>query len=289
MRVSGRTDFIGMVLPIREGRLIDAFVGAFVAGLSEGLAANGRDLFIGAVPEARSELDVIKHVVDGARADALVLFRTEADDARVRFLLDRNFPFVCHGRVLNETRPYVWFDTDGEAAFAEAARLLLRLGHRRFAMLVAAEPYSYSILRRRGAERVLAEAGAPLGPERVIAVAMAEPDAGRKAARRLLALAPRPTAVLCVTDALALALLEAAREGSVAVPGDLSVIGFDDAPVSAYAAPPLSTFENRARQSANFVAGMAIELLESGAAENRLVKPEFVGRGTHGPAPERPQ
>jgi LacI family transcriptional regulator len=284
MLVSGRTDFIGMVLPIREGRMIDAFVGAFVAGLSEGLAAKGRDLFIGAVPDSRSELDVIKHIVDGARADALVLFRTEADDERVRFLLDRNFPFVCHGRALNEARPYVWFDTDGERAFAEAARLLLKLGHRQFAMLVAAEPYTYSMLRRRGAERALADAGVQLAADSIIEVAMSDAAAPRQAAGRALSLVPRPTAVLCVTDALALALLDAARETSIRVPDDLSVIGFDDAPVSAYASPPLSTFENRARQSANFVAGMAVALLEEGSAENRLVMPDFVPRGSHGPA-----
>jgi LacI family transcriptional regulator len=203
----------------------------------------------------------------------------------VRFLLDRRFPFVTHGRALNEARPYVWYDTDGEAAFAEAARLLVGLGHRDFAMIVTAEPYSYSILRRRGAERALAEAGVMLAADRIVEAAMTAPDAAKRAARRVLGLNPRPTAVLCVTDMLALALIEAAREQGIAAPHDMSVIGFDDAPVSAYADPPLSTFENRARQSANIVAAMAIELLETGSAESRIVKPDFVARGSHGPAP----
>jgi LacI family transcriptional regulator len=286
--VSGRTDFIGMVLPVRDGKMIDPFVGAFVTGLSEGLAAQGRDLFIATVPGAGSELDVIKHIVDGARADALVFPRTEIDDPRVRFLLDRHFPFVCHGRVAAETRPYVWFDTDGEAAFAEAVSTLLNLGHRSFAMLSVAEPYTFAALRRQGAEHALASAGLVFAPGAVLRVPMFDAHAARAASERLMALSPRPTAVLCATDTLALALLETAQSLAIPVPEELSAIGFDDVPISAYATPALSTFDQRARQSANQVAEMVIEVLEKGMENvpNRLVRPEFVRRGSHGPAPQ---
>jgi LacI family transcriptional regulator len=289
MLVSGRTDFIGMVLPVREGQMIDPFVGALVTGLSESLAAKGRDLFIGTVPPARSELDVIKHIVDGARADALVLFRTEVHDPRIGFLLDRRFPFVSHGRAIDETRSYAWFDTDGETAFAEAVRTLTALGHRDFALLTVDGPYSFAALRRRGFEAGLAALGIALRPEAVVAAPMFDKEAALAAAARLMALSPRPTAVLCVVDTLALAFLEAAQQLSIAVPADVSVIGFDDIPVSAYANPPLSTFDQRARQSANQVAEMVVEVLEKGAEHvpPRLVRPDFVARGTHGPAPTR--
>jgi LacI family transcriptional regulator len=287
MLVSGRTDFVGMVLPVRDGRMIDPFIGALVTGLSEGLVAHGRDLFIGAVPGNRSELDVIRHIVEGARADALVLFRIEVEDARVAYLIDRGFPFISHGRALGESRPYLWFDTDGEAAFAEAVRLLLGLGHRDFALLTFEEPYSFAALRRRGAEAALAAAGLTLAPGAVAAVPMLDREAALAAARNILQSSPRPTAILCVTDMLALTVLEAAQTLSVAVPADVSVIGFDDVPVSAYSTPPLSTFDQRARQSANLVADMIVAAIEGGsdAPTPRLVQAEFVARGSHGPAP----
>jgi LacI family transcriptional regulator len=287
MLVSGRTDFIGMVLPVGEGRMIDAFVGAFVAGLSEGLAARKKDLFIGTVPQSRSKLDVLRHIVDGARADALVLFRTETDDPHVRFLLDRQFPFVCHGRVLTETRPYVWFDTDGEAALAEAVRMLIGLGHRDFGMMTVAEPYTFAALRRRGAEAALAAAGLELPAAALVAVPMADPAAARAAAERLIRMSPRPTAVLAVVDSLALAFLEVARGMAVAVPEDVSVVGFDDVPVSAYSTPPLSTFDQQARRGAGVVAEMVVGVIENGVepVRSRLARAEFVGRGSHGPAP----
>jgi LacI family transcriptional regulator len=287
MLVSGRTDFVGMVLPVRNGRMIDPFIGAFVTGLSEGLAGHGRDLFIGTVPGNRSELEVIKHIVESARADALVLFRTEIEDARVAYLIDRRFPFISHGRALAETRPYLWFDTDGEAAFAEAVRLLVGLGHRDFALLTVAEPYSFAALRRRGAEAALAAAGLAIPPAAIATVAMLDEEAALAASRRLLNLSPRPTAVLCVTDTLALAVLEMAESLSVAVPEEVSVIGFDDVPISRYSRPPLSTFDQRARRSANEVADMIVAALVNGAeaVEPQLVPATFVARGSHGPAP----
>jgi LacI family transcriptional regulator len=241
--VSGRTDFIGMVLPIRDEKLVDPFVGAFVTGLGEGFAAHGRDLFVATVPRGRSELDVLRHIVNGARADAVVIHRTEVEDARVNFLLDRRFPFVAHGRVPQEPRDYPWFDTDGEAAFAQAVAMLVDLGHRDFAMLTVAEPYTFATLRRSGAEDALAEAGLRLEPGAVASAPMFDHAAALTASERLLSSAPRPTAVFCATDTLALALLEAADRMRITVPDELSVIGFDDIPVSAYAA--LSTFDQR--------------------------------------------
>lgn len=287
MLVSGRTDFIGMVLPMRGGGLLDAFLGEFVAGLSGGLAHNGRDLFLATATGAQTELEVLRHIVDGNRADAIVLNRTEYDDARVDFLNRRNFPFVAHGRVLAGTEPRVWFDTDGEAAFRQAAERLIALGHQRFGLVTISEPFTFAHVRRRGLEQALAAAGLAIRPDNVVAASMSDRDSALAAARRLLTSPERPTAILGITDAQALAVLEVAAGLSISVPEDLSVIGFDDVPVAAYTSPGLSTFDQHARDSASIVADMVIGLLEQGpdGVQSRLIQPQFKSRGSHGPAP----
>jgi LacI family transcriptional regulator len=287
MLVSGRTDFIGMVLPIRAGHLIDAFLGEFVAGLSSGLANDGRDLFLATATGEQTELEVMRHIVDGDRADAIVLNRTELEDARVEFLTRRRFPFVSHGRVLTGTVPEVWFDTDGEAAFGEAAERLVALGHTHFGLLTIAEPFTFAHLRRRGLEGALAAAGLTLRPDCVVEAPMSDRDSARAAARRLLTMKERPTAILGITDAQALAVLEVTAELSISVPEEISVIGFDDVPIAAYASPALSTFDQHARESASIVAGMVIGILKRGPTDirSRLIRPQFVARGSHGPAP----
>lgn len=66
---------------------------------------------------------------------------------------------------------------------------------------------------------------------------------GSRALTALLALADRPTAVLCYNDLAAIGLLAAAARVGLRVPGELSVVGFDNIPLSAYATPPLTTVE----------------------------------------------
>jgi LacI family transcriptional regulator len=288
MLVSGRTDFIGMVVPLRAGQIIDAFLGEYVVGLSEGLAVGGRDLFLATATGIESEFEVLRHIVDGNRADAIVLYRTEIDDPRVQFLKKRGVPFISHGRVLTDLHSFAWFDTDGEAAFAEAARRLIALGHRRFGLVTVHEPYSFAHVRRNGLETALAQAGLALAPHDVVAVPMLDRSAATAAAEQLLARADRPTAVLGITDLQALAVLDVAERRGIAVPGQLSVIGFDDVPVSAYARPALSTFNQRTRESARTIAGMLMQVMETdgGGVPSQLVKAEFVPRGSHGPAPD---
>ena len=288
MLVSGRTDFIGMVLPVRDGHLMDSFLGEFVAGLSEGLTARGRDLFIATAPGPHGDADVVRHIIDGDRADAIVINRTEVDDQRVGLLTARQFPFVAHGRLLTGSNDFPWLDTDGEAAFADAARMLIELGHRRFGLVTIDEPFTFAHLRRRGLERALAEAGLALSDAAVRSVPMIDSAAAQAAAEQLLAADDRPTAVFGVTDTQAVAVLKAAAARSLAVPAALSVIGFDDLPIAAYAQPALTTFDQHARESAATIAGMVTDILDKGpqSVTARLIKPEFAARASHGPAPQ---
>ncbi len=287
MLVSGRTDFIGMVLPVRDGHLMDSFLGEFVAGLSEGLTARGRDLFIATAPRLHGEADVVRHIIDGDRADAIVLNRTEIDDQRVHVLTNRQFPFVAHGRLLTGSNDFAWFDTDGEAAFADAVRMLIDLGHRRFGLVTIDEPFTFAHLRRRGLEAALAQAGLALPRSAVRSVPMVDAAAAETAAHELLSSDDRPTAIFGVTDTQAIAVLKAAAARSLSVPAELSVIGFDDLPIAAYARPALTTFDQHTRESAAVIAGMVTDMLDKGpqSVTSHLIKPEFAVRASHGPAP----
>lgn len=286
MLASGKTGLIGLPLPVRDGRMMDGFLGEFVAGLAEGLVARGRDLMIATVAGGQSDLDVIRRMVDGRRVDAMVVNRATVDDPRVAFLIERDFPFVVHGRVLGSRAPYAWYDTDGEAAFGEAVNLLAGLGHRRFGYLGASEQLTFAVMRRRGFESAMKAVGLTVDAAAVAVAAPFDDLAVTLAARRLIAARPRPTAILCATDTLAVAVIEAARQAGYAVPRDLSVIGFDNVPVAAFTDPPLSTFDQHARESARAVAYMVADSVDGvGAPRTALAKADFVCRASHGPAP----
>jgi DNA-binding LacI/PurR family transcriptional regulator len=130
--------------------------------------------------------------------------------------------------------PSVWLD-DARAA-NQATRFLLDLGHRTVHYLAIPSSTGPSD-RMAGWQRALEEANAPL-PEPVYAGWT--PESGYRAGLRLAA-DSEVTAVLCGNDDLALGALRALREVGRRVPEDVSVIGFDDTPQSAFYSPPLTT------------------------------------------------
>lgn len=138
--------------------------------------------------------------------------------------------------------------------------------------------------RREGALAALADAGLP--PEALVEIPSERLDvaAGRDAGARLLGLVPRPTAVFCANDLLALGVLQALYAAGVRVPQDIAIVGYDDIEFAAAAAVPLTSV----RQPAVVMGRLAAELLleesddEDGTHEHRSVvlQPELVVRAS---------
>ena len=285
--VSGRSGFVGLALPMRGHGHEDAFLGAFVAGLTAGFGAAGMDLFLAAVPEGADELKVIRTIVETRRADGLVLARVAEEDARIDYLTARGFPFVAHGRLRDETRPFDWLDSDGAAAFAEAFDLLHGLGHRRFGLVTIDEPMTFRRSRAAGLAGAIAARGDPGVTLATVSAPRFDREARRAAIRALLTRPDRPTAVLGLFDGIAIAVLEEAARLGLAVPGDLSVLGFDDTPQAAHAPPGLTTFDAAIHDCARTIAAMLAQRIADPKRppETRLVRPKLALRGSHGPAP----
>jgi DNA-binding LacI/PurR family transcriptional regulator len=175
----------------------------------------------------------------------------------------------------------VWID-DREAA-SRATRHLLGLGHQTVHFLSI--PSSTQILSQRtqGWQDALIAAGRPVPPRHAGGWT---PRSGYLAARELVA-DRGVTAILAGNDDLAIGVLRAAREAGREVPGDLSVIGFDDAPQSAYLNPALTSvrldFEGLGRASF----GLLHNLLDpdSAPAPATWDEPELILRESSGPAP----
>jgi LacI family transcriptional regulator len=285
--VSGRSGFVGLALPARTAGEVDPFLGEFVCGLSRGLARHGADLFLAAVPEGADELSVLTHIVEGRRADGLVLARTAEEDARVAYLAGAGIPFVTHGRVARPPPGHSWIDTDGAAAFAEAFERLYALGHRRLGLATIAEPMMFRRLREQGLAAAIARRGDPAVTLTTATAPRFDRAARVESLRALLARPDRPTAIIGLFDGLAVAAIEAALALGLSVPRDVSVIGFDNTAVSAHTSPALTTFDAAIDAAAGQAADMLAEIMAAPpvAPLTRLVRPRFVERASHGPAP----
>ena len=141
-----------------------------------------------------------------------------------------------------------------------AARHLLKLGHRRVAVISAPEHLPCRA-RLAGFQSAMQAAGLPSEPELAIDAALTR-EGGHAAGAALLApgAADRPTAVFASSDLQALGVYRAAREAGLRVPEDLSVVGFDDLPVGAWVDPPLTTVHRPLAEMAAAATELALNL-----------------------------
>ena len=201
--------------------------------------------------------------------------------------LPREFPAAAvverpqDGRPGN--RPEAWLDD--RAAAAQATRYLLSLGHRTVHYMTIPSSTARVGQRAEGWRDALLSAGRPV-PEPL--EGGWSPRSGYLAARALVA-APQVTAVLCGNDELALGVLRAAREAGRHVPGDLSVVGFDDAPYAGYAHPALTTVRLDFEGLGRGAFGMLHRMLdpENAPLPPLWAEPELIVRESTGPAPDR--
>lgn len=232
-------------------------------------------------------LPVYDELIRTQRVDAFVLADTVRDDQRIQFLMDVDFPFVSFGRS-NPEWDFPWVDTDGRAGMRAATDYLIELGHHRIGMVAWPEESISGSFRVQGYLDGLAAAGIPFRQDYLKRVVDSE-GAGRAALAEWLELPldEQPTAVITITDLMAIGVLNEAERRGLVVGRDLSVIGHDDTPLGQYLRPALTTI----RQPIVEVGQAIMNQLESVLNKTRpahprqLVTPRLIVRDSCGPAP----
>ena len=176
--------------------------------------------------------------------------------------------------------------SDNLAGAITATRHLLELGHRRIAFLAGRPDLESARQREQGYCRALSDAGLPVDPN-LIRVGDYELEMSQEPARQLLTLDDRPTAVFAANDLSAMQTMHVARTLGLAIPGDVSVVGFDNIPESALIEPPLTTID----QSIQEMGRRAVELLiaviegETGLTQQVTLPTRLVVRQSTGVPP----
>ena len=214
-----------------------------------------------------------KHIPDlaigGIVAGAIILGSGELPSYGRRSLAGAGIPIVCllHDRSADGLPSVVANDRE---AMREAMQHLIGLGHRSFFYSAGPDGNYHETERFAGLAETVAAAGLP--DRAVVRHGGAHSfqdgfQCGIDAARAYLARKRRPTAAVCCWDDAAIALMSTVRAQGVSVPGDLSVIGFDGAPIGAFCEPPLSTIRQPTAGLGATVARILLKLLDGDAAD----------------------
>ena len=276
-----RARLVGLVLPELQNPIFPALAEVMATALAQGgFAPVLCTRTAGGVSEADYVELLLAQQVSGIIFAGGLYAQEEAAHAHYQDLYDRNLPTV----LINAALPELDFPRvacDDAVAVEQVVAHLRALGHERIGM-VAGPPDHVPSQRKMAALRSCATGSAP---EPLVEHALYSMENGRAAADRLLE--QGVTGILCASDVMALGAVRAVRRRGLSVPGDVSIVGYDDSPLMACTDPPLTTV----RQPREAMGRSAVELLArwiDGGRVSRaelMFEPELVVRSSAGPAP----
>lgn len=253
---AGRTMTVGMAVPL----LTQWFFTQVVAGAEAVLAANGYDVLLYGVPDPRAMRRFVDDTQVSKRVDGLILVDLPLTDTELAELCERG-ALVTVG-LAPQCAPSVTIN-NVDAAMT-ATRHLVNLGHRRIGLISHLPDQSLAftapLQRREGYERVLADAGIEVRDDLVVPGNFAL-QGGAEAMAQLLGVERPPTAVFAESDEMAIGALKTVRDAGLNVPGDISIVGFDDHEMAAF--NDLTTIAQPAIQQGETAATLLLDLLRS--------------------------
>ena len=268
-----RSRLLGVVFGVEHD-----FHGDLVGGLYAAAERAGYELALSAVTPGRGEERAVASLLQD-RCEALILLGPQFATARLADLAAA-MPVVVVARQVRAATVDVVRTAD-RLGMHEAVDHLVALGHRRIAhvdggrMPGAAE-------RRRGFREALVRHG--LGEVRILPGGPGEED-GARAARRLLAEDGLPTAIAAFNDRCAVGVLDVLSRGGVSVPGEVSLVGYDDSRLARLSSVDLTTVAQDAELITTLAVGRTVDRLDGATvgAREQVVPPRLVVRTSTAP------
>jgi len=279
---------VGLVVPELDNPIFPAFAQTIESALAQ---SGYTPVLCTQTPGGVTEDEYVEMLLD--RQVAGIVFvsglhaDTAADHERYRKLIARPLPIVLiNGYAEGIEAPFV--SCDDREAGELAVEHLVALGHRRIGLISGPDrflPVQRKLAGFRAAMRRLVGAS-DAEIDELIALSLFGVEGGKAAANRLLD--KGVTGITCGSDLMALGAIRAARQRGLSVPGDVSVVGYDDSPLMAFTDPPLTTLRQPVIAMAVAAVRALVDEINGHAAPNSeyVFRPELVARGSTGIAPQ---
>jgi len=231
---TNRSNTLGVLLP----DLFGEFYSEVIRGIDSVARRESYQIMLSSSHADNEEILTAARSMLG-RVDGLLMMAPDDASAETVHRIRRRIPLVLINPAVNSTGNCS-VAIDNYAGALQAVNHLLGMGHRQIAMVCGPQGNMDANERLRGFHKALSDAGLDPADSKVIAGDFREPS-GFSAGAELVKMMPRPTAVFVANDSMAVGLLASLESLGVKVPGDMSVVGFDDVDIAGYLRPPLTT------------------------------------------------
>jgi len=249
---SGRSRSIGLVIPDISN--------LFFAEISRKIEDNGflhqySVILCNTDDDPKKESAYINVLLE-KQVDGIIFISSGSKGEGLNQIQQSKIPIVIADRDMKNINADIVL-VDNWAGGYEATNYLITLGHERIGCITGPSVVTPSALRVEGYKQALSEKNIPFASELVVSGDFRF-EGGEKAMRQLIDLEERPTAVFVCNDMMALGAMRAINDANLAIPDDLSIIGFDNIPLSNTTVPSLSTTEQPVAEMAKIVVDLLI-------------------------------
>lgn len=275
------SNLIGYAWRLAKGAATHPILDQFLASAAQVVEAHGYHLLTFLIGDDEPlNVTPYRELFARRQVEGFILADTNHNDPRIAYLIEQNIPFASFGRA-NDAWDYCWVDVDGQYGSRITVEHLLAKGHRRIGLLTWPEGSRAGEEREQGYRRGLQEAGIA-GDEAWLIRGDNSVQSGFQGVNQLLELpeAQRPTAVMCVSDQIAIGALNGAQALGLEVGQDIAVTGFDDMPTAEFLHPALTTVRQPIPEVGQQVVNLLLKQLNDEPIDQTgiLLKPELVIR-----------
>ena len=279
---SNRSDCVGVLVPEVHGPVF----GAMLSGIESELRAVGKfTIFATGHNQEAKEREAIRFLLN-RNCDALIMHVEALADAFIHKQAHEGPPLLIMNRVVSGLEDRC-ISLDNEHGGYIATSMLLEMGHRQIAYISGPLAWGDASARLAGHRRALNESGLQLD-QRLVIESNYHEVGGSEAMAELLRRDIPMSAVVCANDEMAAGAMDTLRARDVSIPDEISLVGFDNAPLGRYLYPKLSTINypitEMGRMAANWVLERAYG--RGGTDVQHVFKPSLVIRASAGPGPD---
>lgn len=257
---SSRSMTIGILMPKTKNVFLDVYITQILSGISDITQDLNYRIMFFPFDYERCHKNFYVSISKSNLVDGLILLKTRKDDKGIEELAAAKFPFILVNHKNNSER-INYVDSCNNKGAKFAVEHLYKLGHRKIAFVTGEMHETNAIDRLNGFKKAMRGFDLPIKKEWIINGDFSKEKA-YEASEKLFCSRDLPTAIFCSDDYMAIGVMNRIKEKGLAIPDDISVIGFDDIELSSYIKPALTTVRQPIYEIGRSAAEFVLDLIE---------------------------